>query len=335
MKLTGEQDERLAKRFTESSEAYQLYLKGRHYWTRRTPDNLRKGLVYFQQAIEKDAGYALAYAGLADCYSILSIFSVLPAKEAWAKAKAAAAAVALDPELAEGHTSLAFIRWGVDWDTAGAEAGFRRAMELNPAYWVAPYWYSALLTGLGRFEDAEHQLRRAEQLEPLSPIIGWAASMNSLMARRNAQAIERCLKALEIDPDYPLLRLWLGMAYEQESKYAEALREMERAYELFAGEPVAAGSLAHLRALMGNRDEALRLLDGIVEPVQARPIDGYHAAIVYSALGEKDQALAWLQKTREDHSGWLALLGKGDPRLDGLRSDTRFSQVLRRMNVEA
>ncbi|MBI3697620.1 MAG: protein kinase [Acidobacteria bacterium] len=145
MRLSGEEKKRLAKRFTENTEAYQLYLKGRHYWVKRTPDSMKKGIEYFQQAIEKDPGYALAYAGVADCYSILSTYGAVSPREGWAKAKAAAAAaVALDPELAEGHTSLAFIRGFADWDWVAAEEECRRAIELNPAYWVAPYWYATL-----------------------------------------------------------------------------------------------------------------------------------------------------------------------------------------------
>jgi TolB-like protein len=253
LKLTGEDQKRLAKRFTEDSEAYQLYLKGRHYWIKRTPDNLKKGAEYFQQAIEKDPGYALAYAGLADCYSILSLYVIIPPRDGWAKAKtAAAAAIALGPNLAEGHASQGLIRTFLDWEWIVAEKEFQRAAELNPAYWVTPYWYSLLLNGQGRHEEAEQQARHAQGLEPLSPVIAFAGAFTSYCARRYAEAIDRCLKGIEIDSTHPLLRMFLGAAYEAQLQYEEAIRELEIATKLLEGSTMCIGWLAHAHASAGE-----------------------------------------------------------------------------------
>ena len=184
MKLSGEEKSRLAKRSTENSEAYQLYLRGRHHWARRTPDRVRKGIEYFQQAIEKDPSYALAYSGLADCYSILGMYSILPPKEALAKAKAARSRQWLSMK----NWQRVMLRWGsfkayLDWDWAGGGKEFQRALELNPGYWVAPYWYALVLTSSGRFEEAEQQIRYGMELEPLSPVVMHGAAMNSISRR--------------------------------------------------------------------------------------------------------------------------------------------------------
>ncbi|HYM13019.1 MAG TPA: protein kinase [Bryobacterales bacterium] len=334
MKLSGEEKERLAKRFTENSEAYQLYLKGRYYWTKRTPDGMKKGVGYFQQAIEKDPGYALAYSGLADCYSLLTIYGVFPPREGWAKAKAAAAAsVALDPELAEGRTSLAFLRAFGDWDWAAAEKEFQRAIELDPSYWVAPYWFGLVLAFCGRHEEAEQQSRRAVELEPVSPIVRHMTAMISLVGRRYAQAIDRCLESLDLDPDYPLLRLWLGLAYEQESKFDEAIQELETARQVMGGLPFAAAPLAHAQAVAGAETEARRLLRELLELAEHGPVDAYSVALIYAGLGEQDQALAWLEKACDSRSGMLTIFAKSDRRLDALRSDARFEKILRRMGL--
>ncbi len=335
MRLTGEEKKRLAKRSTENSEAYQLYLKGRHYWIKRTPANMQKAVEYFQQAIEKDAGYALPYAGLADAHTMLTVYGVNSPKQGWARAKAAAAAaVALDPELAEGHASLAFIRAFADWDWANAEEECRRAIELNPDYWVAPYWYAVVLALCGRYEDAERQIRRAQELEPLSPVIMHVAALISILARRYAEAIDRCSKGLEIDPNYPLLRLWLGWALEQESRYEEAIRELEKALQLLEGEPLAAGVVGHAYAVAGKEAEARRVLRELLELAERRHVDAYAVALIYTGLGEQEQALQWLDKACASRSGWLTLNAKGDPRVDGLRADPRFAGILRRMGLE-
>jgi len=334
MKLNGDEEKRLTRRFTENSEAYQLYLRGRHYWAKRTPDSMKKGFRYFQQAIEKDPGYALAYSGLADCYSQLAAHGLLPPKEGWSRAKAAAAAaVALDPDLAEAHTSLAFVRAFADWDWLAAEREFQRAIELDPAYWVAPYWYGVILTACGRFEAAGRLTLQAQALEPLSPVIAHGAAYNFIASRRYADAIDVCLKAIDIDPNYPLLRMWLGLAYEQESRYKEAITECEKALQLFGREPVVVGPLAHVHAMAGHHAKALRMLHGLLALAKGRHVDAYAVAITYAALGQKDLVMEWLETACNNRAGWFTYQVKSDPRLDWLRQDPRFEKVLRRMGL--
>jgi serine/threonine protein kinase/Flp pilus assembly protein TadD len=334
MKLSGEEKSRLVKRSTDNSEAYQLYLRGRHHWAKRTPDRVRKGIEYFQQAIEKDPSYALAYSGLADCYSILGIYSIVPSKEALAKAKAAAvAAVAFDEELAEGHASLGFIKAYLDWDWAGGEKEFQRALELNPGYWVAPYWYALVLTSSGRFEEAEQQIRYGIELDPLSPMIMHGAAMNSLAAGRYGEAVERCLKGLESDPDYFLLRYWLGLVYQMEKRHPEAIREFETAVELCGrGVSWVVGALGGAHAAAGNRAEAMQILQELLDRAQRETIDFTSVAVIYTNLGDVGNALTSLEKAC-DARGMSGVLVKCDPRFVPLHGEPRFQNVLKRMNL--
>jgi serine/threonine protein kinase/tetratricopeptide (TPR) repeat protein len=334
MKLSGEEENRLGKRFTENTEAYQLYLRGRHHWTRRTPDHVKKGVEYFQQAIEKDPSYALAYSGLADCYTILGVYSILPSKETLARAKAAAvAAVAFDDDLAEGHASLGFIRSYLDWDWSGGEREFQRALELNPGYWVTPYWYALLLTSCGRFEQAEQQIVRGMELEPLSPVVMHGAAWNSLASHRYAESVERCLKGLENDPHHFLLRVWLGMAYAAQAKYPEAIRELQMAVDLSSrGVSWVIGALGHAYAVAGNRPEALAILEDLLGRAERETIDFTSIAVIYAGLGDTDNALLYLEKACEAR-GMSGVLLKPDPRLDPLRSEPRFQKLLRQMNL--
>jgi len=334
MKLTGEAKSRLAKRFTENTEAYQLYLRGRHHWTRRTPDHLKKGVEYFQQAIAKDPAYALAYSGLADCHSILALYSVVSPKDGFARAKAAAAAAAaMDPDLAEGHTSLAFIRAYFDCDWAAADEGFQRALEINPGYWVTPYWYSITMVSREREQEAEQQVGHALELEPLSPVVWHVAAFASLMARRYGEAEDRCLRGLEYDPDYFILRLWLGMVYQCQEKHAQAILEFEKVCDLSGGTSLAVGALGNAHAVLGNRDEALRMLQQLLEGSEREHTNYYAIAVIYAGLGNKEDALFWLEKAREGRDGYLPLVVKVDPRMHGLHGEARYQKVLQRLGL--
>lgn len=334
VQLNGKDQERVAKRFTENSEAYQFYLRGRYCWNRRTPEDIRKGYRYFQQAIEKDAGYALAYSGLADCYSHLCSFGAIAPKEAWARAKAAAAAaVALDPDLAEAHTSMAFVRAFADWDWESSDREFQQALELDPRYWVAPYWWGMTLVARGRYEEADRWITKAYELEPLSSVIAHGAAFNLVVSRRYADAIQVCLKAIDIAPDYPLLRLHLGIAYEQESRCEEATAEFEKVFKLVAGEPIAVAPLAHAHAKAGRQQEAREILQNLLDQVRARHVDKYSVALVYAALGEHDLAIDWLARAASERCAWFTFMANGDPRLDRLRSDPRFEALLRPMRM--
>lgn len=334
VKLSGEEKERLTKRFTENSEAYQFYLRGRYCWTRRTPEDIRKGYRYFQQAIEKDAGYALAYSGLADCYSHLCGLGVMAPKEAWARAKAAAAAaVALDSELAEAHTSMAFVRAYADWDWENSDREFQQALKLDARYWVAPYWYAMTLVARGRYAEADHWIGRAYELEPLSSVIAHGAAFNLIMSRRYVDAIQLCLKAIDIAPDYPYLRLHLGIAYEQESKYDKATAEFEKALQLLKGEPLAAGPLAHAHAKAGRPEQARGILQDLLGQTEQRYVDEYAVGLVYIALGQQDQAIDWFDRASKNRCGWFSFMANGDPRLDEIRTDPRFETLMKQMRT--
>lgn len=334
MKISGEEKSRMGKRFTQDSEAYQLYLRGRHHWLQRTPEHVKKGLEYFQKAIDKDPSYALAYSGLADCYSILGTYGVLPAKATLTRAKAAAvAAVAFDDELAEGHTSMGFIRALLDWDWPGAEREFERAAELNPGYWVTAYWRAVVLSARGRFEEAERQVLREIELEPLSPVSMHGAAMTSYLSRRYPDCMERALKGLEIDPDYFLLRFWRGLGYVALSKYPEAIQELQKAVDLCERSVSwVLGALGHAFAASGDRAAALRILEELIDRAKRESIDFIAVTVIYAGLGDTDNALSSLEKACEAR-GMCALFTKGDSRFDALRSDPRFQEILKRMNL--
>jgi TolB-like protein/Flp pilus assembly protein TadD len=333
-KLDNKQQEHLSQRqFTENREAYLLYLRGRHHWGKRTPDSIRRASEYFQQAIDKDPGYSLAYSGLADCYSQLCVtFAADPPKECWARAKAAAAAaVALEPDLAEGHTSMAFVRAFGDWDWTAAECEFQRAIELNPSYWAAPYWLGVTSTARGLYEDADRWMKIAWNIEPLSPIIAHGAAFNLIARHAYADAINVCQSSIDISPDYPLLRLWLGIALEQQSRYDEAIIALEKAAQLLGGQPIALGSLGHACSSAGRQSEALRILDQLLKLHRQTQIDPYSVVLIYAGLGWHNETIEWLEKACGSHCGLFAYVAQGDPRLEPLRSEPGFINLLHRM----
>jgi eukaryotic-like serine/threonine-protein kinase len=335
MKLTGHEDKCLAKRFTESSEAYQLFLKGRHHWIKRTPDSLKKAAEYFRQAIDTDPAYALAYAGLADCYCVLSAYVMIPPREGWAKAKAsAAAAVALDPELAEARASWGFIRALADWDWETGLKELQLAAELNPAYWAAPHWHALVLSICGKYAEADERINRAWQLEPLSPVIAFIATVISILARDYDEAVRRGLRGVEIEPHHPLVRLYLGVAYQQRAQHAEAIAQMEIAMQLFGDTSTGMGQLAHAYAVAGNPEEARRLLQKLLDQAQRGAVDYYTVALAHLGLGDIEAAFHWLDQSCSNRGvGSLPMLVKGDPRMDILRPDPRFKSILQRMGL--
>jgi tetratricopeptide (TPR) repeat protein len=288
--------------------------------------------VAFQKAIENDPAYALAYSGLADCYSILATYTVLPTKDTYARAKAAAvAAVAFDEELAEGHASLGFIRayWDLDWPAAERE--FQRAIELKPDDWVGRYWYALVLTSLGRFQDSERQIAYGLQLEPQSSVVLHGAAINSIGARRFGEAIERCRTGLANDPDYFLLRVWLGLALQMEGRHAEAVSEFEKAMEICDMSWVR-GTLIYGYGAAGRREDAARMVQD--ELKRGREAQDFLVFVWgYTGLGDLDNALDWTEKAFDARSGMLPVMIKYDPRLDPLRGNPRFEKVLSRMRL--
>jgi serine/threonine protein kinase/TolB-like protein/Flp pilus assembly protein TadD len=330
LKLTPEEKERLAKHDTQDATAYQLYQKGRYFWNRRTEDDLKEGIEYFRQAIDRDPNYALAYAGLADSYAVLGIFETLPSREAFSKAKEAALnALAIDDTLAEAYTSLACALQSYDWDWPGAERAYKRALALNPNYATAHHWYSNYLDALGRTEEALAEMQRAQALDPRSLIITSSIGLVLYHARRYDQAIEQYRKAIEMDRTFARAHWFLGLAYEQKAMFKEAVTEFQEATR-FGISPFTIAALGHAYALSSRKGDAQQMLNQLIAMSKQRYISPYAIATVYLGLGEKEQALAWLEKAYEDRSEVFVWL-KVEPLLDSLRSDPRFADLLRRI----
>jgi len=337
LRLTSVEKTRLAKRPTENIEAYQLYLKGRYYWNKRTEEGFRKAIGYFSEATEKDRNYALPYAGLADSYILLGEYALLPAKEAHAKAREAAMkALELDDTLGEAHTALADVKTDYDWDWPGAEREFRRAIELNPGYATAHQWYGELLSALGRHEEALAEIKRALQLDPLSLIINDANGLILLRAGRDDLAIEQLGKTLEMDPNFALAHFDLGQVYLRKGRFAEAVAESQMASALSPDIAWYKGELGYAYARAGKSAEARKLLSELKSAQEEHSkrmyVSWYDVAYIYAGLGEKDQAFACLEKAYEQHDARL-VEAKVEVLFDSLRSDARFADLLRRIGL--
>jgi TolB-like protein/DNA-binding winged helix-turn-helix (wHTH) protein/Tfp pilus assembly protein PilF len=335
LKLTGEEQKRLTRHHTENAEAYQLYLKGRYYWNKRTAESLNKGVEYFQQAIDKDPNYALAYAGLTDSYSLLgSSTGGLSPKETFSKAKAAAAkALAIDDTLSEAHAALALVHLRYDWDWSATEREIKRAIALNPNYATTYHWYADYLVVMGRLDEAIAQIKRAQELDPLSLIINTVLGLRLYHARQYDQAIEQCQKTLEMDPNFAQAHFALGEAYEQKAKYEEAIAELQKATTLSPSSPFLFSALGHAYAMSGQAGEAMKILEKLQRLSRQRYVSPHEMAMIYTGLGEKDQAFAWLEKAYADRSWRLPFLNV-EPRFDGLRPDPRFADLVRRVGLE-
>jgi len=333
IKLTPQEQARLARSHPISPEAHEAYLKGRYHWNLRTEQGLKKGIEYFQQAIDKDPDYAPAYAGLADSYVGLAEWGLMASREAYPRAKAAASrALGIDETLAEAHASLGAARNDYDWDWVGAEKEFKRAIELNPGYATAHQWYAEYLSEKGRHDEAVAELRRAQELDPLSPIIGAVGGYIFLFAGRYDEAEAQCRRALELNAGFYPAHFNLGRVYLQEKLYAQAISEYEKAIAPEEGNPELATELVRGYAAAGKRTEALKTLSQLKELSKRRYISPYRIAQAYAALGDFDQAFALLEKAYEERTGDLIQL-KVEPENDPLRSDPRFQDLLRRMNL--
>jgi tetratricopeptide (TPR) repeat protein len=335
IQLSGDAKQRITKRHTDNIEAYQLYLQGRYFWNRRTDENLRKAVDLFQKAIDKDPNYALAYAGLADSYALLGgpVYGAEPAHQTVTKAKTAALkALELDNTLAEAYTSLGYIASTYEWDFPSAEKNFRRALELNPSYATAHHWYGlTYLSYVGRHEEAILETQRAAELDPLSLIINASYGRAFFYAKQYDKAIEQFRKTVELDPSFVRARLYLGWTYEAKGMFNDAIAEYEKARAL-DDSPVIAASLAHVLAEAGRKDQAEKLLVELNDLSQRRYVSAYDLALIHAALGENDRAVQLLEKAYQERSPSLSWL-KVDPRLDRLRSDPRFEDLMRRVGL--
>jgi TolB-like protein/DNA-binding winged helix-turn-helix (wHTH) protein/Tfp pilus assembly protein PilF len=332
--LTPEDQERLARNPAVAPEGYENYLKGRYYWNKRSDENLTRAIGYFEQATKQDPQYALAYAGLSDCYAIISaeIFGTMPAAEAAPRAKAAALrALEIDPTLSEAETSLATIKFNYDWDWSGAAAGFAKSIQDNPSYATAYQRYSLYLMAMGRPEDSFEQINKARELDPLSISINFSLGWRLYMARQYDRAIQQLRNTLEMDPSYELPHLVLGMSYAKKSDFVLAIPELRKAVELSHGTPLMISALANAYARSGNKAEAERLLGDLVSESKRLYVSPYYFAVVYVGLGEPEKAIDWLEKAFADRSNGLVFL-KVEPELDDLRSNPRFVALQQKLN---
>jgi len=328
VKLTPTDRARLAQVHASNPDAYEAYSKGRFFWNKRTQEDLKKAIGFFQQAVDKDPNYALAYDGLADCWLPLAWYGYMSPSEALPYAKAAVnKALSLDDSLAEAHTSLAFVSLYYDRDWTKAEREFRRGIVLNPNYANGHHWYAEYLTLVGRHKQAIAESERARELDPLSTIINTWLGSRYFFARQYDKAIEEYRNALEMDPNFAPARLVLGHAYEQKGMLKEAIAEFERAVSLGGGSSVYTASLAHAFGVAGRSAEAVRLLEDLKKMAASRFVSSYDLALAHLGLAENNQALELLSVAVQERSPRVAFLGV-EPRFDGLRADPKFKKLM-------
>ena len=333
--LNTQEQGRLTKRYTENTEAYRLYLQGRFFWNKRSGEGLRRGIEYFDQAIALDPLYALAYAGLADCYDLLPNYSSTSPKDVLPKAKAAAMrALELDETLAEAHASLGLVKKDYDWDFSGADKEFQRAIALNPNYATVYQWHSENLVTLRRLDEAMVAMKRAQELDPFSLIINGEIGWAYYHARQYDKAIEQLQKTIEMDPHFTRNHFFLGRAYEQKLMYPEAISATQQAISLSGGYSLFKASLGHIYGMSGERGKALILLHELQERSKKEYVSPVAVALIHTGLGDKDEAFALLEKAYQDHDTVLVYYLR-DPQLEGLQSDSRFADLLRRVGLSS
>ncbi len=318
---------------TSESEAHRLYLKGQYFCDKRTPEGVKKGMDYFTRSIECDPRLALAYAGLAQGHMMLGFYEQRPQRETIPLAEEAAAeALALDASLPEAHVTMALAQMGYyfNWDAAKAE--FDVALAAKPSYAIGHQWYGYLLTAQGRFDQALKEIALAQQLDPLSLVIHASTGLLLYLACRYDEAVTALQHTIEMD-HYPLAHLYLGFVYEQQGRFEEAIAEMVQAAAHYSDSSLLTASFIHAYARAGQHGEARRLLAQLHQQVQTRYVPPYYLALAYTGLGETDEAFDWLQKAYVDRSLWLLFL-KVDPRLNSLRDDSRFAELLKKMKLD-
>jgi len=353
IQCTSEERERITGRPTNNTEVYQLYLKGCYHENQFTEDGLKKAFEYFQQAIQKEPGFALGYTGLAECYA-LSGLSLDPEfsfgypdfvdndtlaasgpNEAMTKANAAAMkALKLDDMLAEAHAALGFIKYRFDWDWPAAESEYRRAIELSPNYAKAHYWLSMCLRTMGRLDEALAEAKMAHELDPLMLIITVELGRTYYFARFYDLAIKHYREVLDFEPNFLPAHFRLGQAYIQLAMYEEAIDEFQLAMPPSGNDPDVMAALAFVYAITGRTTEAREMLDQLKALSLQRHVSAYSLALVYIGLDDKDKALMWLRNAYEDRSVWLIGINV-DPMLDRLRPDPRFTELVQRVGVAA
>ena len=330
--LVGGENKLLSKRLTESAQAYQLYLQGLFYWNKGTEADFKTAADFFTQAVQQDGRYALAYAGLADTYSLMGDYGYLASSEAWPKAKTAAMqALDIDNTLAEAHTSLGLVKEHFEWDWPDAEREFRRAIELNPNSANAHHWFGEYLTNMGQFEEGLRETRKAEEIDPLSRLINTTIGWQLYLASQNAEAIEQLRKVLDIDPKFAPARRLLEDVYAAMGKYKEAVAEREKMLSLFGSSELAA-SVEEDFSKSGYRGVLQSWVAGLTEVSKHGHVPSYSIGEAYMRIGEKGKAIEWLQQAYDEHDTELVSLGV-EPVFNPVRGDARFREILTRMKL--
>jgi len=332
VKLNGENEKQLAKRYTDNVEAYQLYLKGRYFWNKRTIESLNKSIEHYEQAIAKDPNYALAYTGLADCYQLLAEYLATTPKEGFTKARAAAVkALEIDDQLAEAHTSLGYTLAFYDWDFANAEKEFKRALELNPNYATAHQWYAEYLVAAGRFDEARIEHEKTLQLDPTSLVFQMDFVAYYYVTRQFDQAISQSQKIIEMDPNFAYVYIFLSFSYGQKGMKQEAAESYIKSVELF-GEAREAEELRNVLTKSGIKAMWLKRIEQVDAPQKRESFSAEWRALFYIWIGDKEKALDWLEIAFERRDRWIINM-KYSPEMDTLRSEPRFQNLLRRLNL--
>ncbi|MBC7930272.1 MAG: tetratricopeptide repeat protein [Rubrivivax sp.] len=333
VKLTGQEQMLLTKRYTQNPEAYQLYLKGRYFWNKFTPADHQRAAEYFNQAIGKDPTYAQAYTGLADTYAASAVCSWIAPSEGYPKAKAAAKrALQLDGTLSEAHASFGAIAMFYDLDWATAEREYKRAIDLNPNYPTVYELYSYLQSATGRLDEAIETAKHGLETDPLSVLLREDTGLAYYLARRYDEAIQQYQQSIQMDPNYAPALTNLGIVYEQKGMYDEAIAAYQKAINASERTSGILAALGHTYAVSGRRDEALKVLDELKEMSRQKYVSPYDLAVLYTGLGENDRAIEQLGKAHEERAGWIIYL-KVNPLFDPLRSDPRFADLVRRVGL--
>ena len=342
LRLSGQDQEKLTKRYTKDAEAYELYLKGRYFWNRRNEEGFRNGITYFKQAEERDPTFALAFSGLADSYALLCDIGVVRPVDEMPKAKAAAQkAVDADPTLAEAYTSRAFVRLAYDWDWLGAQSDFQQALKLNPKYPTAHQWYASYLMQMGKFNQAKAEIEEAHNLDPLSPIISANTGLYSYYEHNYDDAIAKYKLTLQTDPDFWVARHYLALAYVQKGMQQDAIAELRKLIKapetgpipdaVVESESEATASLGFAYGMAGKQAEARAILNQLQSLGKRRYVSPLYFAIVYAGLKDNDKAIEYLNKAFEARHPGLVLI-RIEPMFDGLRADDRFQTLIKRFD---
>ena len=332
LKLSGESEQKLAKKYTDNNEAYQLYLQGRYHWNKRREEDLNKAIEQFKAAVDKDPNFALAYTGLADCYGVLPFYSTVISSEFLPQAKAyATRAIAIDGSLGEAHISLAIADLGL-WNWAEAEKEFRRGLELSPNYAIGHQWYGQYLAIHGRYDAALTENKRAQDLDPLSLTINSDQAMIHLAKGDADSAIEACKRSIDLDPNWYAAHRWLALSYLQKGRNSEALAEAEKSVDLSNRHSSTLGILGYVLAQTGKRSEALKIAEELKTTFSKRQAKGTDVGWTYLGLNENEEVFAWLEKDFESRNPTMPFRLLIPP-LNSMSEDSRYKDIWKRMNL--